>query len=59
MLTNLPFVAELKDAVFNMNLDGVPGPDGFGAFFFQKYFIEQDVINAVGQFFTQGCCFLD
>lgn len=39
-----------------MNLDGTSGLDGFGAFFFQKYWsiISQDVANVVLQFFTQG-----
>jgi hypothetical protein len=33
----LPSLMEKKNAVFSMNKDGTPGPDGFGAFFFQNY----------------------
>lgn len=33
MLTKLPSVEEVKLAIFSMNGDGVPGPDGFGPFF--------------------------
>lgn len=35
LLTMLPTHAEIKAAVFNLDKDGAPGPDGFGAFFFQ------------------------
>lgn len=35
MLTNLPSMEEVKEAVLSMNSDGAPWPDGFGAFFLQ------------------------
>ncbi|CAJ2663194.1 unnamed protein product [Trifolium pratense] len=36
-----------------MNKNGAPGPDGFGAFFYQTYWdIIKDVCNAVLEFFT-------
>ncbi|GAU13228.1 hypothetical protein TSUD_245980 [Trifolium subterraneum] len=56
MLTILPSHDEIKSAVFGLNNDSAPGPDGFGAVFFQTYWdiIKQDVINAVLQFFTTG-----
>lgn len=56
MLTNLPSISEVKEVVFSMNTDGAPGPDGFGAYFFQKYWhiIKQDVVGAVIQFFKHG-----
>jgi hypothetical protein len=56
MLTNIPSMEEIKSAVFSLNNDSAPGPDGFGACFFQTYWdiISQDVINAVLQFFTTG-----
>lgn len=34
MLTSLPSAEEIRLAVFGLNNDGAPGPDGFGAFFF-------------------------
>jgi hypothetical protein len=54
VLTMLPSHAEIKNAVFALNKDSAPGPDGFGAFFFQHYWdiVKGDVINAVLEFFT-------
>jgi hypothetical protein len=34
MLTMIPSPSEIKNAVFELNKDNAPGPDGFGAFFF-------------------------
>jgi len=53
MLTVLPNHEEIKSAVFNLNKNGAPGPDGFGAFFFQTYWeiIHKELIEAVMQFF--------
>ena len=36
ILTMLPYKEEVKNAVFELNPDGVPGPDGFGACFYQQ-----------------------
>jgi hypothetical protein len=49
MLTTLPSMEEVKNAVFPLNKEGAPGPDGFGAYFFQTYWsiIHLDVFNAV------------
>ncbi|MCH90331.1 RNA-directed DNA polymerase (Reverse transcriptase), partial [Trifolium medium] len=54
LLTILPSELEIKNAVFSMNKDEAPGPDGFGAFFFQTYWdiIKIDVVNAVLEFFN-------
>jgi hypothetical protein len=54
LLTVLPSHLEIKSAVFALNKDSAPGPDGFGAFFFQHYWeiIKNDVINAILEFFT-------
>lgn len=56
MLTNIPFTEEVRQAVFSMNLEGAPGPDGFGAFFFQKFWdcIAKDVVKTVLQVFCNG-----
>lgn len=56
MLTNLPSREEVKNAVFSLNANGAPGPDGFGGVFYQKYWdiISDDVFNSVLQFFSQG-----
>jgi hypothetical protein len=42
--------------VFGLNGDSAPGPDGFGAYFFQHYWdiVSTDVINAVLEFFTSS-----
>jgi hypothetical protein len=56
LLTMLPSSDEIKNAVFGLNKDGAPGPDGFGAFFFQTYWeiVHKDVEDAVLQFFNTG-----
>lgn len=56
ILTLLPTHQEIKVVVFSLNKDSAPGPDGFGAFFFQSYWqiISKDVIKAVLEFFTSG-----
>jgi hypothetical protein len=38
----LPSAEEIKKAVFAMCKDSAPGPDGFGAFFYQTYW---EIIN--------------
>jgi hypothetical protein len=54
LLTVLPSHIEIKADVFSLNKDSAPGPDGFGAFFFQHYWdiVKNDVVNAVLQFFS-------
>jgi len=54
LLTMLPSHLEIKNAVFDLNTEGAPGPDGFGAYFFQTYWdiVANDVINAVIEFFN-------
>ncbi|XP_019450653.1 PREDICTED: uncharacterized protein LOC109352923 [Lupinus angustifolius] len=37
MLTKIPMPEEIKSAVFGMNRDGAPSPDGFGGSFFQDF----------------------
>jgi NDP-sugar pyrophosphorylase family protein len=37
MLTMIPSPSEIKNVVFELNKESAPGPDGFGAFFFQTY----------------------
>lgn len=56
MLTCLPSLDEVKKAVFGLNGDGAPGHDGFGGFFFQKYWaiVADDVYKVVLQFFNQS-----
>ncbi|PNY16800.1 ribonuclease H, partial [Trifolium pratense] len=56
LLTSLPSFDEIKNAVFSLNKDSAPGPDGFGGFFYQTYWdiIHKDVVNAVLQFFSSG-----
>jgi hypothetical protein len=56
LLTLLPSHAEINHAVFALNSNGAPGPDGFGAIFFQTFWeiVQTDVVNAVTQFFQTG-----
>lgn len=52
-LLRLPLRNEIKDAVFDLNEDGAPGPDDFGGHFYHTYWdiIEADVIQSVQEFF--------
>lgn len=55
MLSKLPTHEEVKAAIFSMNGNGSPGPDGFSGCFFQKFWdiVVLDVFNAVRQIFAQ------
>jgi len=37
MLTLLPTMDKVYNAIFSLNKYSAPGPDGFGAIFFQTY----------------------
>ncbi|RHN42261.1 putative RNA-directed DNA polymerase [Medicago truncatula] len=56
LLTMIPSSKEIKDAVFDLNNNSAPGPDGFGAVFFQTHWeiVNKDVIVVVTQFFHSG-----
>lgn len=56
LLIMIPTSEEIKSDVFSLNTDSAPGPDGFGATFYQTYWeiIKDDVHNAVLQFFNTG-----
>jgi hypothetical protein len=56
MLTVFPSHNEIKAAVFALNKDSAPVPDGFGAFFFQNCWdiIKKEVIEVVLQFFSSS-----
>jgi len=56
LFTMIPSLSEVKAAVFDLNHDGSPGPDGFGPCFFQAYWdiIHLDVYKAVLEFFQNG-----
>lgn len=49
----LPLRDEIKAAVFSLNGDGAPGPDGFGGNFFQTFWdiVASDVLQSVQDFF--------
>ena len=54
MLLWVPHREEIKDALFSLNEDVAPGPDGFGGHFYQIYWdiIGVDVFQSVQEFFT-------
>ena len=56
LLTMIPSTEEIKNAVFDLNNEGAPGPNGFGACFFQTYWdiVHKEVTDAVIQFFQTG-----
>ena len=60
LLIMIPSLAEVKQAVFDLNSDGAPRPDGFGDWFFQSYWdvIQQDVYAIVLDFFHIQAGFL-
>ena len=47
---------EIKDTIFQMDKFKTPGPDGFGAAFFQDHWhiIATDVCQAIKSFFQDG-----
>jgi len=56
LLSMIPTEDEIKSVVFGMNGEGAPGPDGFGACFFQNYWsiVHKEVSEGVIEFFTTG-----
>lgn len=59
ILTRTPNFMEIKVVVFNMNRDGAPGPDDFGAFFFQAYWdiIKKEAMDVLIHFFHSSWIF--
>lgn len=49
MLSQLPSIQNIKDALFSIPVDSSPGPDGFGSGFFQAcwHIVSKDVVEAV------------
>lgn len=58
-LTNVPTMKEVKEAVFSLDRNSAPGPDGFGGSFYHAYWdiIGKDVHSPVLQFFVQSWIF--
>jgi ribonuclease HI len=56
ILCRVPLSSEVKAAVFDLNGDGAPGPDGFGGHFYQTFWdiVALDVVNSVQEFFLTG-----
>ncbi|XP_039686942.1 uncharacterized protein [Medicago truncatula] len=56
MLMRFPLSSEIKAAVFALNADGAPGPDGFGGHFYQTFWdvVGSDVVQSVQAFFLHG-----
>ncbi|XP_042487214.1 uncharacterized protein LOC122067428 [Macadamia integrifolia] len=55
-MDSLPGNEEIRRAVWELDLDSSPGPDGFSGAFFHKCWdmVEVEVCNAVKQFFSIG-----
>lgn len=56
MMVACPFEEDIQQAVFNINKESSPGPDGFGGTFFQTYWsiVQFDVCRVDLQFFNHG-----
>jgi len=52
-LLRLPTIQEIKSIVWGLDLNKTPGPDGFGAGFFQDYWdiIKDDLVATIHEFF--------
>jgi len=55
-LTSMSLLDEIKNVVFDLNADSAPGPDGFGAHFYQFFWdiVATDVVSSVQEFFYTG-----
>ena len=53
----LPDDAEIKRTIFQMGSFKAPGPDGFPALFYKKFWhvVGKDVMEVVKEFFKSGC----
>ena len=56
MLTRIPYMIEVKDALLTIDSIKTQGPDGFGAGFFKHYWdiIKTDFYQCVAEFFKHG-----
>ena len=56
MLISIPARDEVKAAVFALSPESAPGPDGFGGYFFQRFWevIGEDMYEAVAEYFRTG-----
>jgi hypothetical protein len=56
MLTAIPTVEEVKHAVFDLNGDAAPGPNGYSGHFYQHFWhiIGIDVVNSTQHFFLHN-----
>ena len=55
-LVKLPNMDEVKQALFAIDSNKTPGPDGFGAGFFKHYWavVKDDFFQCILEFFTHG-----
>jgi len=56
MLLSFPSHKDIREAVFALNADGAPGPDGFSGHFCQTFWdiVGNDVVHSVQEFFLGG-----
>lgn len=55
-LTKTPTECEIKEAVFAINPEKAPGPDGMTSLFYQRFWpvIGKDIVHTVQEFFDSG-----
>jgi len=55
-LIKIPNIIEMKEALVSIDANKTPGPDGFGARFFQHYWecIKVDFCQCITKFFRNG-----
>lgn len=56
LLSAIPSALEIKEAIFDINAEKAPGPDGFSARFFQSNWLDigEEIVDKIQAFFISG-----